>query len=51
MGGRDGVVTVFEVGGMLGGVEGARVEEWSGVKKRVGAWERGLGGGAFADAR
>lgn len=50
-GGLDGVVSVFEVGGMLGGVEGVRVEEWAGVKKRVGAWERGLGGSAFANGR
>ncbi|KAF2099661.1 WD40 repeat-like protein [Rhizodiscina lignyota] len=50
-GGLDGVVSVFEVGGMLGGVEGVRVEEWAGVKKRVGAWERGLGGNAFANGR
>lgn len=50
-GGRDGVVTVFEVGGMLGGTEGVRMDEWSGVKKRIGAWERGVGGNAFASDR
>lgn len=35
VGGLDGVVTVFEVGGELGGVEGARAEEWTSVKRTV----------------
>jgi dynein intermediate chain, cytosolic len=35
VGGLDGVVTVFEVGGELGGGENARAEEWTGVKKVV----------------
>ena len=41
VGGMDGVVTVFEVGGELGGGE-VRGEEWSGVKRLVGRLE-GLG--------
>jgi len=36
--GMDGVVTVFEVGNDLGGIE-TRSEEWSGVKKLVGRLE------------
>ena len=43
VGGMDGVVTVFEVGQDLGGVE-TRNEEWSGVKKLVNRLE-GLGEG------
>ncbi|ORY05059.1 WD40-repeat-containing domain protein [Clohesyomyces aquaticus] len=38
VGGMDGVVTVFEVGGDLGGTE-TRGEEWSGVKRLVGRLE------------
>lgn len=38
VGGMDGVVTVFEVGADLGGVE-TRAEEWSGVKRLVGRLE------------
>ncbi|KAF2270409.1 WD40 repeat-like protein [Lojkania enalia] len=41
VGGMDGVVTIFEVGGDLGGVE-TRSEEWSGVKRLVGRLE-GMG--------
>ncbi|KAF1969143.1 WD40 repeat-like protein [Bimuria novae-zelandiae CBS 107.79] len=36
--GMDGVVTVFEVGSELGGVE-TKTEEWSGVKRLVGRLE------------
>lgn len=36
--GMDGVVTVFEVGGELGGVE-TRGDEWGGVKRLVGRLE------------
>lgn len=39
VGGMDGVVTVFEVGSELGGVEGVRQEEWNGVKKLVSRLE------------
>ncbi|KAI9748642.1 MAG: hypothetical protein M1835_001740 [Candelina submexicana] len=35
VGGLDGVVSIFEVGGELGGAEGARKEEWAAVKKVV----------------
>ena len=38
MGGMDGVVTVFEVGDDLGGVQ-TRSEEWSGVKRLVNRLE------------
>ncbi len=43
VGGMDGVITVFEVGGDLGGVE-TRGDEWSGVKRLVGRLE-GVGEG------
>lgn len=43
VGGMDGVVTVFEVGADLGGVE-VRGEEWSGVKRLVGRLEGAEGG-------
>jgi dynein intermediate chain len=36
--GMDGVVTVFEVGSELGGME-TKGEEWSGVKRLVGRLE------------
>jgi dynein intermediate chain len=39
VGGLDGVVTIFEVGSELGGLEGARAEEWSAVKRLVGRLE------------
>ncbi|KAF2808548.1 WD40 repeat-like protein [Mytilinidion resinicola] len=51
VGGMDGVVTVFEVGSELGGAEGVRQEEWSGVKKLVGRLEAGLGAGAGTGER
>jgi dynein intermediate chain, cytosolic len=35
VGGLDGVVTVFEVGADLGGLEGVRSDEWTGVKKFI----------------
>jgi dynein intermediate chain len=38
VGGMDGVVTVFEVGQDLGGVE-TRGEEWNGVKRLVNRLE------------
>ena len=38
VGGMDGVVTVFEVGDDLGGVQ-TRSEEWSGVKRLVNRLE------------
>lgn len=40
-GGLDGVLTVFQVGSELGGLEGVRQEEWMGVKKLVTRWEDG----------
>ena len=43
VGGLDGVITVFEVGNELGGTEGARAEEWTGVKKVVARAEAQLG--------
>lgn len=43
VGGLDGVVSVFEVGGQLGGQEGARNEEWAGVKKLVSRLDAGTG--------
>lgn len=43
VGGAGGVVTVFEVGSALGG-EGARGEEWTGVRRLVGRLERAGGG-------
>lgn len=51
VGGMDGVVSVFEVGSMLGGRDGKANEESIAVKKRVGAWERGLGGTVFGNGR
>jgi dynein intermediate chain len=38
VGGMDGVVTIFEVGQDLGGVE-TRSEDWSGVKRLVSRLE------------
>ncbi|KAF2647610.1 WD40 repeat-like protein [Lophiostoma macrostomum CBS 122681] len=43
VGGMDGVVTVFEVGGDLGGTE-TRGEEWSAVKRLAGRLEGGEAG-------
>ncbi|KAI9769650.1 MAG: hypothetical protein M1840_003887 [Geoglossum simile] len=39
VGGLDGVVTIFDVGSELGGVDNARAEEWSSMKKLVGKWD------------
>jgi len=39
VGGLDGVVTIFDVGSKLGGVDNARAEEWSSVKKLIGKWD------------
>lgn len=44
VGGLDGVVSVFEVGAELGGQEGVRDEEWTGVKKLVGRLDASVGG-------
>ncbi|KAJ9668973.1 hypothetical protein H2201_000799 [Coniosporium apollinis] len=44
VGGLDGVVTVFEVGAELGGLEGVRSEEWTGVKRLVGRLEGAVNG-------
>ncbi len=41
VGGLDGVVTVFEVGADLGGLDNARAEDWTGVKKLVTKLDRG----------
>jgi len=43
VGGLDGVLSVFEVGPELGGQEGLRSEEWTGVKKLVGRLDAGGG--------
>ncbi|KAI9852627.1 MAG: hypothetical protein M1838_000075 [Thelocarpon superellum] len=46
VGGLDGVVTVFDVSSELGGLESARAEEWSAVKKLVHRLDtNGLGTG------
>ncbi|KAI9740557.1 MAG: hypothetical protein M1834_005138 [Cirrosporium novae-zelandiae] len=34
-GGLDGVLTIFEVGGELGGGEGVKADEWAGVRRLV----------------
>ncbi|KAH7123743.1 WD40-repeat-containing domain protein [Dendryphion nanum] len=39
VGGMDGVVTIFEVGQDLGGLESTRGEEWTGVKRLMGRLE------------
>jgi len=39
VGGLDGQITVYEVGNELGGLEGAKAEEWSMMKKVVGRAE------------
>lgn len=41
VGGLDGVLSLFEVGSELGGLEGVRQEEWMGVKKLVARLEGG----------
>lgn len=41
VGGLGGVVSLFEVGGELGGTENVRQEEWMGVKKLVARLEGG----------
>ncbi|KAH0545034.1 hypothetical protein FGG08_000805 [Glutinoglossum americanum] len=41
VGGLDGVVTIFDVGSELGGVDNARAEEWSSVKKLIGKRDGG----------
>jgi len=51
VGGLDGVITVFEVGSELGGSEGSRAEEWTGVKKVVGRAEAQLGAKAVVNGR
>ncbi|KAF3928251.1 hypothetical protein AA313_de0207844 [Arthrobotrys entomopaga] len=47
VGGLDSVVTIFEVGNELGGVENARGDEWGSMKKLIGKAEGGgsSGGG------
>jgi dynein intermediate chain len=51
VGGLDGVVTVFEVGSELGGLEGAKPDEWSGVKKVVTRAEAQEGARATVNGR
>jgi dynein intermediate chain len=43
VGGLDGQVSVYEVGSELGGLEGAKAEEWSSMKKVVGRAEAQTG--------
>jgi dynein intermediate chain len=51
VGGLDGVVTVFEVGSDLGGTEGVRSDEWTGVKKVIGRAEAQLGAKAVVNGK
>lgn len=43
VGGLDGQVTVYEVGSELGGLEGAKADEWNAMKKVVGRAEAQIG--------
>jgi dynein intermediate chain, cytosolic len=43
VGGLDGIITVFEVGNELGGLEGSKNEAWTQVKKVVGRAEAQIG--------
>jgi dynein intermediate chain len=43
VGGLDGQITVYEVGSELGGLEGAKTEEWAMMKKVVGRAEAQIG--------
>ncbi|KAI9815399.1 MAG: hypothetical protein M1832_005469 [Thelocarpon impressellum] len=45
-GGLDGSVTVFDVGSELGGVDSARADEWTSVKKLVARLDAGNAGGS-----
>lgn len=51
VGGLEGSVTVFEVGSDLGGVENARTEEWSSMKKLIGKLDAGSAGFVGADGK
>ena len=51
VGGLDGVVTIFEVGNELGGLEGNKNEAWSQVKKVVGRAEAQVGARATVNGR
>ena len=51
VGGLEGVVSVFEVGSELGGVEGTKQEEWAEVKKMVTRLDQSLGGSGGNESR
>ena len=44
VGGLEGVLTVFEVGSELGGIEGTKQEEWAELKKMVTRLDHAMGG-------
>ncbi|KAK6541072.1 hypothetical protein TWF694_008449 [Orbilia ellipsospora] len=48
VGGLDSVITIFEVGNELGGLENARGDEWGSMKKLIGKAEGGGLGSGFA---
>jgi dynein intermediate chain len=48
VGGLDGIVTVFDVGNELGGVEHTRQEEWTAVKKTVAKLDAAAAGAAMS---
>ena len=48
VGGLDGIVTVFDVGNELGGVEHTRQEEWTAVKKTVAKLDAAAAGAAIS---
>ncbi|KAF2229490.1 cytoplasmic dynein intermediate chain [Viridothelium virens] len=51
VGGLEGVVSVFEVGAELGGVEGTKQEEWAEVKKMVTRLDQVMGNGGGEHGR
>ncbi|KAI9709249.1 MAG: hypothetical protein M1820_003369 [Bogoriella megaspora] len=51
VGGLDGVLSVFEVGSELGGLDGAKQEEWAEVKKMVTRLDQVVDGASGEDGR
>lgn len=51
VGGLDGVVTVFEVGSELGGLDSARAEEWASMKKLVTRLDGAMAGNRVSGAQ